>query len=110
MIEGKAPPPPLPSIYFHTTVHVMCYLISSDPQTRAGIFSVSYIITYLRVGKEPPGYQATSAPMTISKLCVNELVFRAVTTIFILGGQGRNHDFHFGGGLRSHYRRRPHHG
>ena len=24
--------------------------------------------------------------------------------------QGRNHDFHFGGGLRSHYRRRPHHG
>ena len=23
--------------------------------------------------------------------------------------QGRNHDFHFGG-LRSHYRRRPHHG
>ena len=35
---------------------------------------------------------------------------RAVTTIFILGGQGRNHDFNFEEGLRSHYRRRSHHG
>ena len=28
---------------------------------------------------------------------------------FHFGGQGRNHDFHFRG-LRSQYRRRPHHG
>ena len=28
------------------------------------------------------------------------VLYRAVTTIFILGGgQGLNHDFHFGGGL-----------